>query len=149
MKRWGLVLCVLLLAGCKDKGEAPFKAAKTQYEALVIKGARPADPAWDVMLTELQKVPSGSAFRPGADELEAAVQTLRQTNRPGLPLALGQKNHREGEVAAALAQCEELAKAYGAAPAAERLERMKALDACRKKAEVLDAQHAHDVAGSP
>lgn len=143
--RAGLALALLLLlltASCKDVGVERHKQALEQYTDCANRRVPPSDLCFTEVLAILETVPKSSSARPRADALRDGLLTAR---RPKLrsPLAVQGGPRLPPEVTLLLQQCQRLAEQLGALPEAERRKKLLELDACREKAERLDAKHAH------
>jgi hypothetical protein len=139
----GLVFVVALLAGCNDEGEKHLKAARTQYEALVVAGREPVDKGFDQVLRELDQVPADSRERAQAQALKDRITHARapRVERPLVtPYAVFAE---EPEVAAKKAECEQMAKALGEAPADKRELLRQRLVVCQtQQHEIEELRHS-------
>jgi hypothetical protein len=137
-----VLLSVLLLTACKreDPGPKTLAQAKASYLSLVEKGARPTDPAFDPVISQLETVSADSAARTEAQDLLRSLKRSRG-NRPGLPLATPPKTN-EPDVAAKQAECERLVRALP--DAGDRAAAEKAVAVCRSQVHALEElHHAH------
>ena len=117
MKRALAVL--FLLASCKDEGVEKHRQALDAYAKCLEKGARPGDPCFAPVVTLLDAVPKRSSVHAKAAALKETL-TRAAPPPPRAPLATD-------------GPCAKLAQELGTTPEAERPEKLKALDACRKK----------------
>jgi hypothetical protein len=80
------LLASVALGGCADDGRATLAKARAQYERLVQEGRLPKDPAFDEVVSELQRVTPGSSSRAEAQRLLGALEAARRPLAPR-PLA--------------------------------------------------------------
>jgi hypothetical protein len=141
--RRGLWIALLLTASCKDEGVERHRKALDHYGACIAKGAPPADPCFDEVLTVLQTVPKSSSAREKSNALRDGLLTARQP-KVRTPLAIQGSARLPNDVIEQLKQCQKLAEQLGTTPEAERGDALRALEACRARAEKLDDAHVHD-----
>ncbi len=133
---------VLLVLGCEDPGAGRWSRARAAYQALVDQGEGPRAAGFDAVLEDLDAVPAGSAH---AAEARRLAQAIRAGRQPALrtPLAMvPTPGTRPGDLEAALAECARLAGRLGQDGGVGPGGR-EALEACRRKAELLDIHFAH------
>jgi hypothetical protein len=137
----GALLAASLALACADPGVEQLKAAKAHYQALLEKSTPLQAPEFEALSAELAAVPEGSKARAEARALLASLEGARKTPVRA-PLAVLGAAALEPEVSAQLAACAALARQLGATEDdAGRDRLMRALDACRARAERLDAHH--------
>lgn len=138
-----LACAAALVAGCNDEGEKHLKAARTEYEALVAAGREPVDKGFDEVLRELEAVPAGAPEKAQAQALKDRITHARapRVERPLVtPYAVFAE---EPEVAAKKAECEQMAKALGEAPADKRELLRQRLVVCQtQQHEIEELRHS-------
>lgn len=142
MKFGRALVLVMVTASCKDEGVERHRLALEKYTACVTMGAPVTHPCFAEVLALLNSVPKGSDARARADALRDALVSAQQP-RIRTPLAVKGGPNLSPEVVEQLAACQLLAQALGTATEAERPRKLLELDACRARAEKLDAEHAH------
>lgn len=118
MKR-GVLAALLLAASCKDEGLEKHKQALDAYAKCLEKGARPGDACFTPVVALLDAVPKDSSAHAKAAALKETLTRVAPPP-PRAPLAID-------------GPCAKLAQELGTTPEAQRAEKLKALDACRKK----------------
>ncbi len=139
--RQPLLAAVLLLGACRDQTAERFTHARSSYDTLLARGEPPASPGFDEVLKELESIPLGSPHGAEAHRLAGAIRGGRAQVRA--PLALAPKpGSRPAELEAVLAACARLAAQAGL-DGGLNPHALQALEACRRRAEVLDIHFAH------
>ena len=139
--RFAVLLTLVLFASCRDEAAEAFVRAELQHRALIGQSIRPEDPRFDVVLEELQKVPSTSRHFGPAQKLIRGIEAGR-SQQVRTPLALAPNGRRPARLEAQLAACARLAEIAGAEGGLDR-RTLVALEACRKDAERLELQFSH------
>lgn len=145
LTRWmALFLAGLSLAACrKDLGVEQLAKAKAHYSALLQKSTPLNAPEFDALALELAAVPQDSSAKPEAARLEASLGAARKM-LVRAPLAVMGAAAREPTITSQMEACAALAGQLGdAVDDAGRGRLMRALDDCRRRAEVLDARLVH------
>ncbi|PTL81404.1 hypothetical protein [Vitiosangium sp. GDMCC 1.1324] len=79
---------VLSLGAChRDEGPERLARAEAKYADLVERGINPSDPAWDVVIAELESVPQDSKARPEAERRLKLLRERRSIPLPPRPLS--------------------------------------------------------------
>ncbi|HLL55151.1 MAG TPA: hypothetical protein VK447_16465 [Myxococcaceae bacterium] len=135
-----LGLALGLAPGCADKGKEQYSQAYERYQALVVQGKRPSDPAFDEVLKALEAVPKSSAASGKARALHASIQRSRQrlaprplANEPGSP----ESPDRDAAVVAKEAECVKVAEELGVAKPEAREAVLGRLQVCKRELEHL------------
>jgi hypothetical protein len=126
--------------GCADKGKEQYSQAYERYQALVVQGKRPTDPAFDEVLKALEAVPKSSAASGKARSLHESIQRSRQRLAPR-PLAnepgSAELPDRDPAIVAKEAECAKLAGELGAAGPDGRESVVARLQVCKRELEHL------------
>ncbi|MCY1082111.1 hypothetical protein [Archangium lansingense] len=83
-----LLSLLVTLGACKrDKGPEQLARAEAKHAELVERGVPPKDPAWDAVISELEKVPPDSKAYAEAQRRLTRLRELRSTPLPRRPLS--------------------------------------------------------------
>lgn len=135
-----VLLFVLLALACRDSGAEAWERARLAHRALLDAAARPEDPRFEAVLSDLASVPLSSRHAAEAEQLRQSILAARVKVRT--PLALVGGGRRPPDLEAQLAACGRLAALAGADGGVDR-RALEALEACRKQAERLELRYAH------
>lgn len=137
------VVWLLCFTRCRDNGDALFEKGRDAYARAVNAHAPPEAKAFDEALDWLNQVPPDSTHAAQANKLKEAVQRSRR-QQVLRSLAPAQRGQREDDVEAALKHCGELAQRLGQTPEGTARQAVRdELEKCRRKADEIDALHAH------
>lgn len=135
------LLLSLTIWSCRDEAAERFSHGRASYDALLAKGERAEAKAFDQVLADFDAVPDSSRHAAEARKLAQVIRLAR--SHPRTPLAVVTKEGaRPPELEAQIAACARLAQLIGLDGGVDR-HGLEALEACRRRAELLDIRLAH------